>query len=198
MAHRILLGTSNYLSPEAGEGSAFSPSILSLNSKSKLLHSVVDILNICQYRLFPCLDPHDSILLRKLTTILWNTQHNILCMTDQFVFHTTFRIYRGRWHKGLDWNSKVMNFLLCQFVCLFVVSVAVLFLLLLSLLQTWVLLYNDHKAMICPVSYKKIISIIIIKLIIMVIILPPLIIIIISVIIIIMMMMIRNYIAQIT
>ena len=91
-----------------------------------------------------------------------------------------------------------MNFLLCQFVCLFVVSVAVLFLLLLSLLQTWVLLYNDQKAMICPVSYKKIISIIIIKLIIMVIILPPLIIIIISVIIIIMMMMIRNYIAQIT
>ena len=91
-----------------------------------------------------------------------------------------------------------MNFLLCQFVCFFVVSVvAVLFLLLLSLLQTWVWLYNDHKAMICPVSYKIIISIMIIKLIIMAIILLPLIKII-TVIIIMMMMMIRNYIAQIT
>ena len=90
-----------------------------------------------------------------------------------------------------------MNFLFCQFVCLFVDSVAFLFLLLLSLLETWVWLHNDHKAMICPVSHKIIISIIIIKLIIMVIILLPLIIII-TVIIIIMMIIIRNYIAQIT
>ena len=82
-------------------------------------------------------------------------------------------------------------------ICLFVVSVAFLFLLLLSLLETWVWLYNDHKAMICPVSHKIIKSIIIIKLIIMVIILLPLIIII-TVIIIIIMMIIRNYMAQIT
>ena len=82
-------------------------------------------------------------------------------------------------------------------ICLSVVSVAFLFLLLLSLLETWVWLCNDHKAIICPVSHKIIKSIIIIKLIIMVIILLPLIIII-TVTIIIIMMIIRNYIAQIT
>lgn len=84
---------------------------------------------------FSAPDPHDLIPLRKLTTMLCNTQHNILCMTHQFVFHTTFRFYSGRWHKELDWNSKVMDFLFCYFVGLFVVSDALLFLLLLSLLD---------------------------------------------------------------
>lgn len=78
----------------------------------------------------------------------------------------------------------------CCFCCYFVFAVVII-------VRDLGLAINDHKAMICPVSHKIIISIIIIKLIIMVIILLPLIIII-TVIIIIIMIIIRNYIAQIT
>lgn len=78
----------------------------------------------------------------------------------------------------------------CCFCCYFVFAVVII-------VRDLGLAINDHKAMICPVSHKIIISIIIIKLIIMVIILLPLIIII-TVIIIIIMIIIRNYMAQIT
>ena len=79
----------------------------------------------------------------------------------------------------------------CCFCCYFVFAVVII-------VRDLGLAINDHKAMICPVSHKIIISIIIIiRLIIMVIILLPLIIII-TVIIIIIMIIIRNYIAQIT
>ena len=91
---------------------------------------------------FSAPDPHDLIPLRKLTAMLCYTQHNILCMTHQFVFHTTSRFYRGRWHKELDWNSKVMNFLFCYFFGLFVVSDAVLFFVVVIIVRltvwTWV------------------------------------------------------------
>ena len=78
----------------------------------------------------------------------------------------------------------------CCFCCYFVFAVVII-------VRDLGLAINDHKAMICPVSHKIIISIKIIKLIIMVIILLPLIIII-TVIIIIIMIIIRNYMAQIT
>ena len=86
-------------------------------------------------------DPHDLIPLRKLTAMLCYTQHNILCMTHQFVFHTTFRFYRGRWQrirlklKGYELFVLLFCWIVCCFWRCFVFVVVIIVRL---IVWTWV------------------------------------------------------------